>query len=158
MLRRSREAQTAFILASFEVEVIYPGIRIGVCSVETDAFQCGSDESEVTLIGQFYSQQIGVAGVFGLGELLVFVVLIGVVTDDLIDDKVIDLFVENTCADQTDTFEVVVCAEVEVVGDGRSQVGVTHNQFIVTAVDVDTWDQRGVFRSAQCLGKGSAEL
>ena len=52
-------------------------MSVGVRTVETDAFQCGSDESEVTLIGQFYSQQIGVAGVFGLGELLVFVVLGG---------------------------------------------------------------------------------
>lgn len=92
---------------------------VGVRTIETDTFQCGSNEAEVALIGQFYAQQVGVAGVFGLGELLVFVVLIGVVTDDLIDDKVIDLLVEDTCADQTDTFEVVVCAEVEIVGDGR---------------------------------------
>ncbi len=96
---------------------------VGVRTIETDTFQCGSNEAEVALIGQFYAQQVGVAGVFGLGELLVFVVLIGVVTDDLIDDKVIDLLVEDTCADQTDTFEVVVCAEVEIVGDGRGQVG-----------------------------------
>ena len=131
---------------------------VGVCTVETDTFQCGSNEAEVALIGQFYAQQVGVAGVFGLGELLVFVVLIGVVTDDLIDDKVIDLLVEDTCADQTDTFEVIVCAEVEVVGDGRGQVGVTHHQFVVAAVDVDTGDQCGVFRAAQCLGERSAEL
>ena len=133
-------------------------MSVGVRTVETDAFQCGSDEAEVTLIGQFYSQQIGVAGVFGLGELLVFVVLLGVVTENLIDDKGIDLLIKYTCTHQTDTFEIVIGTKVEVVGDGRSQVGVTHKQFIVTAVDVDTWDQRGVFRSAQCIGKGSSEL
>ena len=53
---------------------------VGVRTIETDTFQCGSNEAEVALIGQFYAQQVGVAGVFGLGELLVFVVLIGVVT------------------------------------------------------------------------------
>lgn len=68
---------------------------VGVRTIETDTFQCGGDEAEVALIGQFYAQQVGVAGVFGLGELLVFVVLIGVVTDNLIDDKVIDLLKEN---------------------------------------------------------------
>lgn len=146
------------VLTTFEVEVVHLGVGVGVRTIETDTFQCGGDEAEVALIGQFYAQQVGVAGVFGLGELLVFVVLIGVVTDNLIDDKVIDLFVENTCADQTDTFEVVVCAEVEVVGDGRGQVGVTHHQFVVAAVDVDTGDQCRVFRAAQCLGERSAEL
>lgn len=110
------------VLTTFEVEVVHLGVGVGVRTIETDTFQCGSNEAEVALIGQFYAQQVGVAGVFGLGELLVFVVLIGVVTDDLINDKVIDLFVEDACADQTDTFEVVVCAEVEIVGDGRGQV------------------------------------
>ncbi len=118
----------------------------------------GSDEAEVALIGQFYAQQVGVAGVFGLGELLVFVVLIGVVTDDLIDDKVIDLLVEDTCADQTDTFEVVVCAEVEVVGDGRGQVGLPITSSLSLRLMLTQGDQCGVFRATQCLGERSAEL
>ena len=61
------EAQAAFILASFEVEVIYPGVRIGVSSVETDALQGRGNETEVALIGYFHTQQISIAGVARAG-------------------------------------------------------------------------------------------
>lgn len=53
-----------------EVEVVHLGVGVGVRTIETDTFQCGGDEAEVALIGQFYAQQVGVAGVFGLGDFL----------------------------------------------------------------------------------------
>ena len=95
MLRRSREAQAAFILASFEVEVIYPGVRIGVSSVETDALQGRGNETEVALIGYFHTQQISIAGVARLAEFSIGGSVVAIVAQCLVYNEVINLLVED---------------------------------------------------------------
>ena len=83
-------------------------MSVGVCTVKSDAFQCRSDEAEITLISQFHTKQVGITCVFGLGELLLFIVLVGIVTNHLIDNEIVDFLIEDTCTDQTDALEIVI--------------------------------------------------
>lgn len=123
--RRSRKAQAAFILASFEVEVIYPGVRIGVSSVETDALQGRGNETEVALIGYFHTQQISIAGVARLAEFSIGGSVVAIVAQCLVYNEVVNLLVEDAGTDETDTFEIIFTTQIEVIGECRLQSRIT---------------------------------
>ena len=111
-------------------------MRIGVSSVKADALQGRGDESEVALVREFYSEQVGVARILGLCESSIYITLILVVGADLVYDEIIDFLVEDTSTDQTDAAEIIVGAQVEVVGCGRFQFRITDGDFIIGALDV----------------------
>ena len=83
-------------------------MRIGVSSVKADALQGRGDESEVALVREFYSEQVGVARILGLCESSIYIALIFVVGADLVYDEIIDFLVEDTGTDQTDAAEIIV--------------------------------------------------
>lgn len=90
MFGRPRHTQILLVFATFKVEVVHAAVSICVVSIETDALQGGSNKPEVTLICYFHSEQIGVAGIAGLGKYVVFVIVVCVVGDALVYDEVID--------------------------------------------------------------------
>ena len=71
MLRRTRQAQILFIFASFEVEVLHTGVSEGVSAIKTDTFQGRSDKSEITLVREFHTYQIGITRILGLDKAVV---------------------------------------------------------------------------------------
>ena len=71
MLRRARQAQVLFVLASFEVEVFYTGVGESIRAIEADTFQGRSDKSEITLVREFHTYQIGIACILGLDKAVV---------------------------------------------------------------------------------------
>ena len=66
----------------------------------------------------------------------IYITLIFVVGADLVYDEIIDFLVEDTSTDQTDAAEIIVGAQVEVVGCGRFQFRITDGDFIIGALDV----------------------
>ena len=71
MLRRTRQAQILFIFATFEVEVFHTGVSEGVSAIKTDTFQGRSDKSEITLVREFHTYQIGITRILGLDKAVV---------------------------------------------------------------------------------------
>lgn len=121
------------------------GISIG--SVEADTLQGRSNEAEITLVRELYAEQIGIACVFGLREAGIYVTLVFVVVTDLIYNEIVDLLVEDTGADQTDTAEIIVATQVEVIRHGGLQFRVTDGDFIVGAFDVYAWYKGRILRA-----------
>ena len=158
MLRRSREAQAAFILASFEVEFIYPGVRIGVSSVETDALQGRGNETEVALIGYFHTQQISIAGVARLAEFSIGGSVVAIVAQCLVYNEVVNLLVEDAGTDETDTFEIIFTTQIEVIGECRLQSRITEGNLVVAALNCDVGRQGGVLGACNGVGERSAYL
>ena len=158
MLRRTRQAQTALVFAAFELEVIHLRIGVGVVGVDTYALKSRSDETEVALQSHFHAQNVGIARIAWLGEFGVGNALILVVVESLVDNKVVDRLVENASAHQSNALEVLFGAEVDVVADGRSEVGVTEFNSIVATVDADVRSEVGVFGSSNCVRERSSKL
>lgn len=71
MLRRAWHAQVFLILAAFEVEVFHTGVSEGVSAIKTDTFQGRSDKSEITLVREFHTYQIGITRILGLDKAVV---------------------------------------------------------------------------------------
>ena len=86
---------------------------IGIVAVESEAAQCGTDESEVTLVGHLCSDDAGIVGVHVLGHLKLLLIagqsqfLAGVVAKGL-DVHVLDVLVEESHTHHTDALEVIV--------------------------------------------------
>ena len=70
-------------------------MRIGVSSVKADALQGRGDESEVALVREFYSEQVGVARILGLCESSIYIALIFVVGADLVYDEICLLYTSD---------------------------------------------------------------
>ena len=109
---------------------------ISIGSVETDTLQGRGDKAEIALVRELYAEQVGVTRILGLREASIYITLVFVVGCSLC--RSIDSFfiVENTGTDQTDATEIIVGAQVEVVGHGRFQFGISDSDFIVGALDV----------------------
>lgn len=106
MLGRAGHAEI-FIFTALEVEVLHFAISVGIIAVEADALQCGGNEAEVTLVGQFHAQYVGIASIAGLGQDIVSMVVVGVVGDALVNDEIIDFLVEKSCTDQSNALNSI---------------------------------------------------
>ena len=158
MLRRTRQAQTAFILTSLEVEVIHAGVRVSVCSVEADALQGRGYETEIALIGYLHTQQVGVTRVTRLAELGIRGAVVIVVAHSLVYDEIIDFLVEDTGTDKTDALEVILTAQVEVIRNGGFQARITQRDGVVATLNRNIRCQGRILRSCNCIGERGTHL
>mgnify|MGYP000396988817 CR=1 FL=1 len=65
MLRRAWQPEAGLVFATFEVEVGYARVGVGICAVETDTFQSRGYETEVTLQRHFDAEQVALPAFLG---------------------------------------------------------------------------------------------
>ena len=109
-------------------------VVVGVVGVDAEVLECRGDESQVALERHLYAEQVRIAGIDGLVELLELRPGDHLVLDHRIDDEVGDLLVVDAGRDQTDRPEVVLEHQVVVVRHRIAQVGIAHRVLLVMEV------------------------
>ena len=137
-----------FHRAMLEPVVLGRAVRIGISAIETDALQGRGDETEVTLIGELQAEEVGIIRIDGLGDFVLhrFSVFVQETCRDvrvigrfpfLVHNDILHILVEKAKAHQSHALEIVFTTEVEVIGSGRLQVGITESCFLLGDVVMD---------------------